>query len=190
MQISKIFLVLTIIPAAIFVFSSCGGKQSNTDEVRSWYLAKTDSLWLTLNATRREFVYPMDEIKDRKNEMDSFIKVLNVNTPKKVTDEMMNMVSQYSGILKLYKQVATEYKNCVVEGEDQFYQLKTLERSVRNGEYDGKLEEFKKTWNELAMEMRKSAVETQDVTSKLSKFEPLYLRIQPKIEALVIEVQR
>lgn len=190
LQISKNNLVILLTPVLFFTLIGCGGNAGQDESFRNWCIKKTDTVWTILNKSRAEFVYPMDEIADRKKEMDSFLQLLKFKQPKNVNPELLSMIEKYNSVLTVYKPIAGEYKNAVLKSEDLFYQIKALERTVKNGGYDKKQDDFKKTWNELYRESIENYEHAHEVGSKLSAVEPLYLRIQPKMEALVAELSQ
>ncbi len=149
LQISKNNLVILLTPVLFFTLIGCGGTAGQDESFRNWCIKKTDTVWTILNKSRAEFVYPMDEIADRKKEMDSFLQLLKFKQPKNINPELLSMIEKYNSVLTVYKPIAGEYKNAVLKSEDLFYQIKALERTVKNGGYDKKQDEFKKTWTEL-----------------------------------------
>jgi hypothetical protein len=190
LQISKNILVLLVTPVVFLLINACGGSSQEQETFRNWCIKKTDSIWVILNNTRKEFAYPMDEIEERKVEMDSFLRILKFTTPPGISSELMSKITQYHSVFAVYKPIAAEYKNTVLKSEDLFYQIKALERSVKNGDFDSKQMEFKKTWTELKEEVDENNQEAHKVASKLSSVEPLYRRLQPKIELLVSELNK
>jgi hypothetical protein len=188
-QIRKIFSVLSATAAVFLLFFCCGPRNTDGDSFKNWCLRKTDTLWLDLNATRKEFIYTMDEIKNRREEMDSLMSLIKLNPPKNMTEEIASTIQQYNSVLAVYKPAGTEYKNAVVSSEEQFYRIKALEKSIAKNEFEKKTEEFKKTVNELHAEILQNKSRTHEIISKLNSLEPLYLRLQPKIEKLVTSIQ-
>lgn len=190
LQISKNILVLLVTPVVFLLINACGGSTNEQETFRNWCVKKTDSVWMTLNNTRKEFAYPMDEIEERRMEMDSFLRILKQKTPPNISSELISNIAQYHSVFTVYKPIAKEYKNAVLKSEDLFYQIKALERSVKKGDFDSKEAEFKKTWIELKQEAEENNLEAHKVASKLSSVEPMYRRLQPKMELLISELNR
>lgn len=127
----------------------------------------------------------MDEIAERREEMDSILKVLKFAEEGKLAEADKSVINQYHSVFTVYKPVSNTYKNAVLEAEDHFYRLKRLEKSVKAGEFDKKQEEFKKTYADLQREVLENAARAKEVSNRLKAVEPMYLRLEPKIEEIL-----
>ncbi len=132
----------------------------------------------------------MDEIAIRKADIDSQLVAAKFFKPDELSKEEQNMLIQYHSVFTVYKPIAGKYKNAVLHAEETFYAIKTLEKSVKDGAYDKKLEEFKSTWNELYKEGMKNLEESTEIATKLNSVEPMYQRLAPKVDELLDRLSR
>lgn len=94
-------------------------------------------------------------------------------------------IIKYNTVYSVYKSSASRYKKNVLQTEDIFYRVKTLDKSVKEGEYDNNAPGFKKEYGELKPLLEAVKNDTEELSHKLNSMEPLYLRLQPKIQEIV-----
>lgn len=138
-----------------------------------------------LASVRKNFTYKMDEIALRKGEMDSQMRKSLFINPGQLSEVEVGELNQYHSVLKVYEPIAEEYKKAVLEAEEMFFRIKTLDKAVKEGYYDQKLAEFKSTWQEIDKELRHNLEESEEIAGKLSSVEPMYQRLAPKVDALL-----
>jgi hypothetical protein len=182
-----------IIRAGFFIsislaFFACTGSQSKTDNERTWCMRQVDTLWILFAETKKNFVFNMDEIAERKTEMDSQLRLAAMLPAESYSEQDKAMLTQFNSILKVYKPISGKYRNAVLETEDIFYQIKALEKSVREGFYDKRLDDFKKTYADLNQKLQKTAMESKEIGDRLKAVEPMYLRLAPKVEDILAKV--
>lgn len=182
-QITKKNVVLAFLVCLGSIFSSCGGG-SGDNEARQYCLEQTDSLWKTLAKTRENFKFSMDEISMRKEHMEEELRIFKTVDSNALTPENRSMIVQYNAIFRVYKPIAGRYKNVVLKTEDAFFQIKVLEKSVKKGEYDNKIAEYKKVWQNIHSELIQNLEESTDLSQRLSGVEPAYLRLADKMGSL------
>ncbi len=158
---------------------------SGQPEVRTQCIQRTDSLWALMNDTRDKFTYNYVDIMDRKEEMDSFNQLMKYIPSERMNDETQGLLNQYVAVLRVYRSLAGEYKNAVLESEDIFYRIKSLEKLVKKGEYDDKPDDFKKEYAALNNEIRVIRKDAEVITEKLNSVEPVYLRVAEKSELFI-----
>jgi hypothetical protein len=155
--------------------------------VRNWCMRKTDTAWNKLAETRKNFVYGMNDIAMRKMEMDSQLQVLKI-AGGNLSEVDRSNITQYHSVFTVYKPMAEKYRAVVMETEDVFFRIKALEKAVREGVYDDKVEEFNKTWNEIHTILLDAKSRSLEISEKLKAVEPQYLRLAPKIDELMEQV--
>ena len=168
-----------------YVFTACVGTKSNEDTFKDCCIHKTDTLWSVLAETRKNFNYQMNEITERRRDMDSQLHILKFASGNMLSEEDKADIVKYHSIFLVYKRIADAYKETVLKAESDFYEVMVLNKSVKKDEYKNKQKEFKTIWNQLKIEMDKNAAEAKSISEGLKSLEPMYLRLQPKIEMLV-----
>ena len=168
----------------LLILSACNW-YSGEPELRSQFIQRTDSLWALMNDTRDKFTYNYVDIMDRKEDMDSFNKMMKFIPSERINEQTQGLLNQYVAVLRVYKSLAGEYKNAVLESEDIFYQIKSLEKLVKKGDYDKKPDDFKKEYAELNKEIRHIREEAEEITEKLNSVEPVYLRVSEQAETFI-----
>lgn len=181
MQRSTKILFSSLITIVFFSLFSCGGGKE-TSEQRKWSMRHVDSLWSQLSETRKLFVYKIDEIENRKMEMDSVLLTLKFVSAEKVDQKMQSEISQYNAVFRVYRTVADKYKNAVLTAEDAFYKVKVLDKSVKDGVYDKKTEEFKKEYAALKKHIIQGRTAALEITGAITAVEPAYQRLAPVVE--------
>lgn len=170
----------------IFIhFHSCSPTKNSTNDAREWCIRKTDTLWSTLAESRKNFIYKMDEIAIRKHDMDSQLRITKFMPAASLSPEEKSDIVQYNSVFRVYRPLAERYKEAVLQAEELFYNIKALDKSVRNGEYDNKTEEFKKVWQSLKQSLDQNLIEAKEIAGLLNNVEPMYQRLAPKIEVIV-----
>jgi hypothetical protein len=188
-QITKKSLLPIAISIVIIFSNACGNTSVENLELRKWYATKTDSLWIQLAETRKNFNFRMDEIAERKEEMESQLKILAQVNGTDLSSEEKSEIVNYNSVFQVYKPLANKYKETVMETEDVFYRIKALDQSVKKGAYDDKKEEFKKNYSELASELNHVLNESKELAETLTSVEPMFQRLAPKIDDLVLKFQ-
>jgi peptidoglycan hydrolase CwlO-like protein len=183
----KLSIFLTAMFTIGLIISGCT-ESTSPEEKRTAMISKVDSLWTQLNAVRQQFTYEMDEIEERKEEMQQQLIRANFLKAEQLTEEQKLWFVQYESVARIYKGVGQKYKNCVLEAENIFYALKGLDSEVKKGKYDDKLDDFRAEYAEIEKELKKCAEETNDVTSRLSTVEPTYLRLGDNVDSLLDEL--
>ncbi|MBS3915019.1 MAG: hypothetical protein KG003_10995 [Bacteroidetes bacterium] len=179
-------IVFIILPfTLIFILSQCGNQREKEEELRQWCAQKTDTLWNILSDTRKNFTYEMDEIAERKMVIDSNLILIHKAYPAGLKGEAASYIPQYKSILAVYNPVASEYKSMILETEDLFFQVKTLDADVERGSYDKDVSAFKSTYAELVSRLSANYKRSVDVSEKLKTVEPMYIRLSPKIDDII-----
>lgn len=177
-----------VFAAPIFLFFGCNNTSSSDSDARQWCIQKVDTLWTVLTKTRENFKYSMDAISERKEAMEKELHVFSMLSGNELSEEDKALILQYHAVLKVYKPLAGKYKNSVIEAENVFFRIKALEKSTKAGEYDKKINEFKSTYEEIYREVSKNLAESKYISDQLVAVEPMFLRLSPKIEALLDKV--
>lgn len=164
--------------------SACGGNASR-DEGRATMVTATDSLWRDMAAIKKMFGYKTDELEERRHYMDSLLQHLKFADGSKISQADQNIVSQYNSIRRVYRDFGPRYTAAVVEAEDLYFQIKALDKQVKSGKLDGKLDEFGKDYRRLKGNLTMLKSELEEVTGRVNAVEPTYQRIEPRIEELV-----
>jgi hypothetical protein len=76
----------------------------------------------------------------------------------------------------------------VLQAEDIFYATKGIEKQVKNGFYDEKVDAFKKEYQILRQKTDSCKTLTFDVTDRLRGVEPLYLRTNRRVGEIFEEL--
>lgn len=162
---------------------ACTGNKSQ-NEVRTYLGLCTDTLWREFNQTKKLFGYKTDEISDRARFMDSILQRLKFANPAALTSQDMSLITQYTSIQRIYKGFGAKYTECVVETEELFFDVKAMDKAVKQGNYDSKVKEFKQEYGQLRKKLKQANEETTLVTERINTVEPTYQRISPEVEKL------
>jgi len=168
------------IPVFIIFLSACGGNQ--VSENRAECLPLTDSLKGALQQIRGRFDYKINEIDERRHEMDSFLQWLKFADDNKITAEMRSQILQYNSVYRIYKDFAPKYKGCVLKAEELFYEIKALDKQVKDGVFDSDLPAFGKEYRLLRGQLTMLNAELDEVLGRLNAVEPTYRRIVGPVE--------
>jgi len=178
---------MTVLMMFGLIISGCT-ESTSPEEKRTVMISKVDSLWGKLNTVRQQFTYEMDEIEERKEEMQQQLIRANFLKENQLTEEQKLWFIQYEGVARIYKGVGQRYKNCVLKAENVFYALKGLDSEVKKGKFDEKVDEFRAEYAEIQKELNECAEETTDVVSRLSAVEPTYMRLGENVDSLLNEL--
>ncbi len=77
---------MTVLLMFGLIISSCT-ESTSPEEKRTAMISKVDSLWGQLNAVRQQFTYEMDEIEERKEEMQQQLIRANFLKENQLTEE-------------------------------------------------------------------------------------------------------
>lgn len=156
-----------------------GGKE-NTVEMEQQQL-RVDSLWGMFKEVKELLRYDMTTISARKAEMDSFLQLARFFTEGQLSDDEKSVLDQYNGIFRVYKPMAPAYKEIVIQTEEIFFRIKTLERSVAAGTYKAKREEFLKVYVEERQVLAAHLESARNTLGRLGAVEPAYERLQESV---------
>jgi hypothetical protein len=148
-------------------------------------IQSVDSLWNDLKEIRGTFRFQMDEFVERKTEMEQQLIKAQFLPAHLVSEEDRLNFDKYNGVYRTYKGMAVKYKQAVLQAEDNFYAIKGLEKEVKNGTYDQRVDDFKKEFLVLSERLKENRVLAFEVTEKLSGVEPIYNRVADHIDALL-----
>lgn len=166
-----------------FMISACTGNKKQ-DDVRSYMSSCTDTLWLELNQVKKMFGYKTAEISERARLMDSILQRLKFADPSRLSSQDMSKITQYTSIQRIYKGFGPKYTECVVNSEELFFDVKALEKAVKQGKYDSKLKDFKSEYGRLRNKLREVNEETTLITDRINTVEPTFQRISTEVEKL------
>ena len=169
------------------VFVQCGSG-SDQSEKKIIMLKKVDTLWNDVVFIRSKFTFRMDEFQERRSFMEKQRIKAQFLPGDKLSKEDVITFDKYNNVYRLYKAVGKSYRNAVLQAEDIFYSTKGLEKQVKNGFYDEKIDEFKKEYQTLKEQTLSCKVLTVDVTDRLKSVEPLYLRTSNRVEEIFKEL--
>lgn len=184
-NISRILAPLIVIISMVFVQCGSGSDQS---EKKIIMLKKVDTLWNDVVFIRSKFTFRMDEFQERRSFMEKQRIKAQFLPGDKLSKEDVITFDKYNNLYRLYKAVGKNYRNAVLQAEDIFYSTKGLEKQVKNGFYDEKIDEFKKEYQTLKEQTLSCKVLTVDVTDRLKSVEPLYLRTSNRVEEIFKEL--
>ncbi len=184
-NISRILAPLIVIISMVFVQCGSGSDQS---EIKIIMLKKVDTLWNDVVFIRSKFTFRMDEFQERRSFMEKQRIKAQFLPGDKLSKEDVITFDKYNNVYRLYKAVGKNYRNAVLQAEDIFYSTKGLEKQVKNGFYDEKIDEFKKEYQTLKEQTLSCKVLTVDVTDRLKSVEPLYLRTSNRVEEIFKEL--
>lgn len=167
-------------PVFIIFLTSCGG--GTISENRAECIRSTDSLWASLQQVRGKFGYKINEIDERRHEMDSILQWLKFADDKKMSTELRTQILQYNSVFRIYKDFAPKYKENVLEAEELFYEIKALDKQVMAGDFDNNLPAFGKEYRSLKGELSHLQKEVEEVLGRFNAVEPTYRRIAGPVE--------
>lgn len=164
--------------------AACGqGGTEKTGEMEQQQL-RVDSLWGMFKEVKELLRYDMATISERKEEMDSFLQLARFFKEDQLSDDEKSLLNQYNGIYRVYKPMAPAYKEIVIQTEEIFFRIKTLEKSVAAGTYQSQRAEFLKTYGEERQALTEHLDRTKNTLGRLGAVEPTYERIQESVYAL------
>lgn len=175
MQIRGLMVML----AAGFAACTQGGG-SKSDEVAQQQL-RVDSLWGMFREVKELLRYDMVTIAARKQEMDSFLQLARFFKADQLSDDEKSLLDQYNGIYRVYKPMAPAYKEIVIQTEEFFFRIKSLEKSVAAGTYQSQRAAFLKTYAEERQVLTEHLERTKGTLGRLGAVEPTYERIQESV---------
>ena len=185
---STFALITALFVSGIAVFfHSCSSGQT-MDESRIWCMKQSDSMWMQLNAVRKQFTYNTAEIAQRKYDMDSVLRILKFTADPKFSGSEVSMVSQYNSIFRVYRDFSPRYSAAVLKAEECFFQLKAIDKRIKAGKYDKNTALFKKETAEIKSAMNEMTAEVAEVTGRISAVEPAYRRVSEKVEQLTADL--
>lgn len=169
--------------------SACGSGDGNSDTKLGQMNAMSDSLWSKHKAVTSKFRFKLDVIKDRQNYMKWFLKNLKFEDGRRLTEEEKSDAIRYEAVFRVYKEISEGYTHTVLSAEELFYEIKGLEKQLRNGVYgDGedvkKLSGFKKEYASLEKRLLDDAVNAAFIDKQLTGVEPGFQTLQPKMEVI------
>jgi hypothetical protein len=167
-------------PVFIMFLTSCGGNA--VSENRAECIRSTDSLWASLRQIRDKFGYKINEIDERRHEMDSVLQWLQYADGQKITPEMRTQILQYNSVFRIYKGYAPRYKENVLRAEEMFYEIKALEKQVKAGDFDNNLPAFGKEFRRIQGALTQLKTEVEETLGRLNAVEPTYRRIAGPVE--------
>jgi hypothetical protein len=167
-------------PVFIIFLTSCGGNA--VSENRAECNRSTDSLWTSLREIRDKFGYKINEIDERRHEMDSVLQWLQYAEEQKITPEMRTQILQYNSVFRIYKGYAPRYKENVLRAEEMFYEIKALEKQVKAGDFDNNLPAFGKEYRRIRGTLTRLKAEVEETLGRLNAVEPTYRRIAGPVE--------
>lgn len=154
-------------------------------EKRVLMLQSVDTLWNELQFVRSQFKFKMDEFGERKTDMEKQLIKAQFLDGNKLNETDKATFDKFNGVYRVYKSLASKYKQSVLAAEDVFYSIKGLEKEVKKGTYDSEIQNFKKEYAVLKIKLADNKKMALDVTEKLTAVEPLYLRTAEIIENLL-----
>lgn len=154
-------------------------------EKRVLMLQSVDTLWNELQFVRSQFKFKMDEFGERKTDMEKQLIKAQFLDGNKLNETDKATFDKFNGVYRVYKSLASKYKQSVLAAEDVFYSIKGLEKEVKKGTYDAEIQNFKKEYAVLKIKLADNKKMACDVTEKLTAVEPLYLRTAEIIENLL-----
>lgn len=167
-------------PVFIIFLSACGGNQ--VSENRAECITLADSLKWSLQQIRSRFDYKINEIDERRHEMDSVLQWLKFADDNKITTEMRSQILQYNTVYRIYKDFAPKYKECVLKAEELFYEIKAVDKQVKDGVFDNDLPSFGKEYRLLHGQLTMLNMKLDEVLGRLNAVEPTYRRIVGPVE--------
>lgn len=155
--------------------SSCGGNHPK------WRDDKIDSLAYILHECEESMTQDNDELRKRSAKITSTINKLQRFASDTFTHDFIRSIDQYMASQKIYDRFLKQFPEMFVE----LNALKTQVLSLKKTSEDGKLtdDQFKKFISTEREDVLKLHEVCEEVAEPVTKLEPLYMRISPKIEA-------
>lgn len=160
----------------------------STSEKRIVMLQSVDSLWNGVKEIRSRFTFRMDEFQERRTYMEKQRIKAQFLPGDQLSKEDIMTFDKYNNVYRLYKAIGKKYSTAVLQAEDIFYVTKGIEKQVKNGFYDDKVDAFKNEYKILRQKTDSCKMLTFDVTDKLRGVEPLYLRTSTRVEEIFEEL--
>lgn len=184
-NISRIITPLALVFSIISVQCVSG---PTTSEKRIVMLQSVDSLWNGVKEIRSRFTFRMDEFQERRTYMEKQRIKAQFLPGDQLSKEDIMTFDKYNNVYRLYKAIGKKYSTAVLQAEDIFYVTKGIEKQVKNGFYDDKVDAFKNEYKILRQKTDSCIMLTFDVTDKLRGVEPLYLRTSTRVEEIFEEL--
>ncbi|MDB2588895.1 hypothetical protein N9Y33_03375 [Bacteroidia bacterium] len=184
-NISRIITPLAIVFSILFVQCVSGPTIS---EKRVVMLQSVDSLWNGVKEIRSRFTFRMDEFQERRTYMEKQRIKAQFLPGDQLSKEDVMTFDKYNNVYRLYKAIGKKYRTAVLQAEDIFYATKGIEKQVKNGFYDEKVDAFKKEYQILRQKTDSCKTLTFDVTDRLRGVEPLYLRTSKRVGEIFEEL--
>lgn len=184
-NISRIITPLALVFSIISVQCVSG---PTTSEKRIVMLQSVDSLWNGVKEIRSRFTFRMDEFQERRTYMEKQRIKAQFLPGDQLSKEDIMTFDKYNNVYRLYKAIGKKYSTAVLQAEDIFYVTKGIEKQVKNGFYDDKVDAFKNEYKILRQKTDSCKMLTFDVTDKLRGVEPLYLRTSTRVDEIFEEL--
>jgi hypothetical protein len=184
-NISRIITPLALVFSIISVQCVSG---PTTSEKRIVMLQSVDLLWNGVKEIRSRFTFRMDEFQERRTYMEKQRIKAQFLPGDQLSKEDIMTFDKYNNVYRLYKAIGKKYSTAVLQAEDIFYVTKGIEKQVKNGFYDDKVDAFKNEYKILRQKTDSCKMLTFDVTDKLRGVEPLYLRTSTRVEEIFEEL--
>lgn len=184
-NISRIITPLAIVFSILFVQCISGPTIS---EKRVVMLQSVDSLWNGVKEIRSRFTFRMDEFQERRTYMEKQRIKAQFLPGDQLSKEDVMTFDKYNNVYRLYKAIGKKYRTAVLQAEDIFYATKGIEKQVKNGFYDEKVDAFKKEYQILRQKTDSCKTLTFDVTDRLRGVETLYLRTSKRVGEIFEEL--
>lgn len=178
-------LMVTLVAGFAACTQGGGGKSNELTQQQQ----RVDSLWGMFREVKELLRYDMVTIAARKQEMDSFLQLARFFTEDQLSDDEKSLLNQYNGIYRVYKPMAPAYKEIVIQTEEVFFRIKTLEKSVAAGTYKAKRAEFLETYGSERKLLAEHLDQTRNTLGRLGAVEPTYERIQESVYDLFARKQ-
>lgn len=167
----------------------CHTKGVNSETKFGQMTAMSDSLWSKHKGLTSQFRFKLDVIKERQVYMKSFLKNLKFVDGSKLTEAEKSDAIRYEAVYRVYKEISENYTHTVLTAEELFYEIKGLEKQLKNGVYgDGedakKLDVFKKEFSVMEKKLTETAESASFIDRQLTGVEPGFQTLQPKMEAI------
>ncbi|MEY4042166.1 MAG: hypothetical protein RL233_1697 [Bacteroidota bacterium] len=167
----------------------CGSGNGNSESKFGQMTEMSDSLWSKHKALSSKFRFKLDVIKERQVYMKSFLKSLKFEDGNKLTETEKSDAIRYEAIYRVYREISENYTHTVLSAEELFYEIKGLEKQLKNGVYgDGedvtKLNTFKKEYAALERRLVEGTEMATFIDKQLTGVEPGFQTLQPKMEAI------
>ena len=172
----------------VFIIS-CSSDSGDSDSKFAQMTTMSDSLWAKHKNLTSKFRFKLDVIKERQTYMKSFLKNLKFQEGSTLTETEKSDVIRYEAIYRVYREITGSYTHTVLTGEELFYEIKGLEKQLKNGVYGNgedaaKLEVFKREYAALEKKLVEGADNATFIDKQLTGVEPGFQTLQPKMEAL------